>query len=79
MLRWPYQSSEALAIAGYKCRGPIACPICGVEIVIYQIPGQMPVFLDPERYFPHLVDPQHADPPWRPPVDGKSAAAGRDL
>ncbi len=79
MSNWPYRTSESLAIAGLKCRGPIVCPLCGAEIVIYQIPGQMPVFLDPEKFFPHLVDPQHADPPWQPPVDGKSAAAGDRL
>jgi hypothetical protein len=73
---WPYNSSERLAIAGFRCRGPIQCPICGDEIVIYQRTGQMPVFLDPETFQPHLAAPQHADPPWHPAVDGKSAAAG---
>lgn len=71
-----HRSSESLALAGYKCRGPIACPICGSEIVIYQIPGQMPEFLDPETFAPHLMAAQHADTAWHPSVDGKTAATG---
>lgn len=75
MQPWPYKSSEDLAVAGYKCRGPIVCPHCGAAMVIYQIPGLIPVFLDPEKYFPHLENPQHADPP-HVPMDGKTAATG---
>lgn len=77
-MNWPYRSSEALATAGYKCRGLIVCPRCGTEIVVYQITGQMPVFLDPVQFVPHLAEPQHADPPWHAAPDGKLASAGPD-
>jgi hypothetical protein len=71
---WPHKSDEDLARAGFKSRGTMKCPFCYALVNIYQVPGEMPVFLDPESYYPHL-DPQHADPP-EMPVDGKSAAAG---
>jgi hypothetical protein len=72
---WPHKSSEDLARAGYKCRGPILCPLCGRELVIYQIPERMPVFLHPLTFQPHLAGAVHADAP-AVPIDGKSAAAG---
>lgn len=86
---WPHKTSEDLALAGYKLRGWCTCPKCGAVLEMYQIPasyperprepGQFPVFLDPVTHYPHLMlAPEHMDPPWRPPVDGKTAAAGRD-
>jgi hypothetical protein len=79
---WPHKSHEDLLAAGFLCRGRIPCPACGAQIAIYQKPNQMPVFVDPETSYPHLeLVPHHMDPPWQPPtepIDGKSAAAGRD-
>ena len=71
---WQYRSHEDLLRAGFRSRGPIKCPFCAAELLIYQVPGEMPVFLDPETYVPHL-DPQHADP-IESPMDRKSAATG---
>jgi hypothetical protein len=71
---WLHRSAEDLARAGFRSRGLVPCPLCCVEIEIYQVPGQMPVFLDPATYTPHLATPQH----WYPPVDHKTAAAGSD-
>jgi hypothetical protein len=75
--QWTHRTSDDLRRAGFRSRGRIACPDCGAPIEIYQQLNQMPVFLDPETYYPHLeLVPHHMDPPWQPPVDGKSAAAG---
>ena len=72
---WTYRTSWDLKCAGYKCRGIVPCPLCGASVEIWQIPGTIPVFLDPATYRHHLETPPHADLP-PAPIDGKSAAAG---
>lgn len=74
---WPYKTSEDLARANFKCRGQVKCPHCDVQVWIYQQCDQMPVFLNPWDYYPHLVAIHNEEAP-TPPIDGKSAAAGRD-
>lgn len=75
---WPYRSHNALMEAGFKSRGLVPCPLCRRDIAIYQIPGTMPVFLDPESFLPHL-DFQHDHGLPLEYVDQKSAAAGDRL
>jgi hypothetical protein len=77
-MRWPYKTSQSLAEAGYKCRGSVPCPHCDVLVDIYQIPDQMPVFLNPWDYYPHLVTLHNEEAPSAAPATGKDAAAGPD-
>lgn len=77
-MSWPYKSSEDLARAGFRCRGAVQCPHCDVEIWIYQQPDQMPVFLNSQDYWPHLVTEHNHEAPPAAPLDGKTIAAGGD-
>jgi len=75
---WDLRSDEAMARAGYRFRGAIPCPHCSEKVWIYQKLDQMPVFLD-GNYWPHLIFDHNPIAGPEIPVDGKSAASGRDL
>jgi hypothetical protein len=75
-MKWPHKSTDDLALAGYKCRGPVKCPTCGDMLWIYQIPGELPVYLNSYDYWPHLVTTHNEEAPPARALDGKSAAAG---
>jgi hypothetical protein len=76
MSDWAYKSHRDLVDGGYRLCDHTHCPICGAAILIYQIVGHMPVFLDAGTYAPHFAPPVHADPLAPAPISGKDAAAG---
>lgn len=76
---WPYKSERDLVDAGYKLRGPVACPLCGRSVAMWFRPSEAPVFVDPETLQPHLAYRHiYGEIQTDDPADGKTAAAGRD-
>lgn len=73
----PASHEDALR-AGYRYRGRVPCPVCGMVVGIYQKLDQFPLFLDTETMRPHVTFAHNEMPAAARdfPVDGKSAAAG---
>lgn len=73
MTPWPYHCEADLLAAGYRRCAHVPCLYCGLPLVIFMRPNEMPVFLDARTYALHLSTPGHI---LEGPIDRKSAAAG---